>query len=243
MNVLNSTQFSGSYTGGLGGTVTTANPALGLVPGMGNANNYGTRGHGDLQSAADDAARDGPILDPALPDGGRSVRHSDMLDQDLPLSSINDSRAIDVTAKTSDQSRRHEEARHTRNAVDPEPGSRSDYPRSRCRVHRAGGPQATDRTARHRPEQHLPAREHAAPASIPGQSRRPQGIYPRPVHLAPVAQVRTQRAHRLLPRAPANAQQHDGRDRTPRRPRRCQGTLHRLSCRHRSGPDRVGADG
>ena len=44
MNVLNSTQFSGSYTGGLGGTVTTANPALGLVPGMGNANNYGTRG-------------------------------------------------------------------------------------------------------------------------------------------------------------------------------------------------------
>ena len=44
MNILNHTQFSGSYTGGLGGTVTTANPALGLVPGMGNANNYGTRG-------------------------------------------------------------------------------------------------------------------------------------------------------------------------------------------------------
>ena len=44
MNILNNTQFSGSYTGGLGGTVTTANPALGLVPGMGNANNYGTRG-------------------------------------------------------------------------------------------------------------------------------------------------------------------------------------------------------
>jgi len=44
MNVLNNTQFSGSYAGGLGGTVTTANPALGLVPGMGNANNYGTRG-------------------------------------------------------------------------------------------------------------------------------------------------------------------------------------------------------
>jgi hypothetical protein len=44
MNVLNNTQFSGSYVGALGGTVTTANPALGLVPGMGNANNYGTRG-------------------------------------------------------------------------------------------------------------------------------------------------------------------------------------------------------
>ena len=26
------------------GTVTTANPALGLVPGMGNSNSYGTRG-------------------------------------------------------------------------------------------------------------------------------------------------------------------------------------------------------
>ena len=44
MNILNHTQFSGAYAGGLGGTVTTANPALGLVPGMGNANNYGTRG-------------------------------------------------------------------------------------------------------------------------------------------------------------------------------------------------------
>jgi trimeric autotransporter adhesin len=46
MNILNHTQFNGAYTGGLGGTVTTANPALGLVPGMGNANNYGTRGMG-----------------------------------------------------------------------------------------------------------------------------------------------------------------------------------------------------
>jgi hypothetical protein len=44
MNVLNHTQFSGSYTGELGGTVTAPNAALGLVPGMGNANNYGTRG-------------------------------------------------------------------------------------------------------------------------------------------------------------------------------------------------------
>ena len=44
MNVLNHTQFNGAYTGGLGATVTTANPALGLVPGMGNANNFGTRG-------------------------------------------------------------------------------------------------------------------------------------------------------------------------------------------------------
>jgi hypothetical protein len=43
MNVLNHTQFSGAYTGNLGGTVTTPNPALGLVPGMGNANNFGTR--------------------------------------------------------------------------------------------------------------------------------------------------------------------------------------------------------
>jgi hypothetical protein len=44
MNILNLTQFSGSYIGALGGTVTNPNPALGLVPGMGNANNYGTRG-------------------------------------------------------------------------------------------------------------------------------------------------------------------------------------------------------
>ena len=44
MNILNHTQFSGAYTGALGGTVTTANPALGLVPGMGNSNSYGTRG-------------------------------------------------------------------------------------------------------------------------------------------------------------------------------------------------------
>jgi hypothetical protein len=44
MNVLNHTQFSGAYTGNLGNTVTAANPALGLVPGMGSANNFGTRG-------------------------------------------------------------------------------------------------------------------------------------------------------------------------------------------------------
>ena len=44
INVLNHTQFSGSYVGNLGATVTTPNPALGLVPGMGNANNFGTRG-------------------------------------------------------------------------------------------------------------------------------------------------------------------------------------------------------
>ena len=44
MNILNHTQFSGAYTGALGGTVTTPNPALGLVPGMGNSNSYGTRG-------------------------------------------------------------------------------------------------------------------------------------------------------------------------------------------------------
>jgi hypothetical protein len=38
MNILNHTQFSGTYNGALGGTVTTANPALGLAPGMGNSN-------------------------------------------------------------------------------------------------------------------------------------------------------------------------------------------------------------
>ena len=47
MNLLNSAQFSGTYQGGLGGTITTpsaAQAALGLQPGMGNATNYGTRG-------------------------------------------------------------------------------------------------------------------------------------------------------------------------------------------------------
>ncbi len=44
MNVLNHTQFSGAYNGALGGTVTTPNPALGLVPGMGNSITYGARG-------------------------------------------------------------------------------------------------------------------------------------------------------------------------------------------------------
>ena len=44
MNVLNHTQFSGAYTGALGATVTRPNPALGLVPGRGNANSFGTRG-------------------------------------------------------------------------------------------------------------------------------------------------------------------------------------------------------
>ena len=33
INVLNHTQFSGAYIGGLGATITTPSPALGLVPG------------------------------------------------------------------------------------------------------------------------------------------------------------------------------------------------------------------
>jgi trimeric autotransporter adhesin len=47
MNLLNNAQFNGAYIGALGGTVTTptaAQAALGLRPGMGNANNFGTRG-------------------------------------------------------------------------------------------------------------------------------------------------------------------------------------------------------
>jgi len=43
-NILNHTQFNGTYSGGLGGTVVTANPTLGLQVGMGNSNSYGTRG-------------------------------------------------------------------------------------------------------------------------------------------------------------------------------------------------------
>ncbi|HET7218140.1 MAG TPA: TonB-dependent receptor [Vicinamibacterales bacterium] len=47
MNILNHTQFNGSFNGALGGTVTNptaAQAALGLRPGMGNSNSYGTRG-------------------------------------------------------------------------------------------------------------------------------------------------------------------------------------------------------
>jgi hypothetical protein len=47
-NILNHTQFNGAapnaWVGALGGTVTTADPARGLVPGMGNSNSFGTRG-------------------------------------------------------------------------------------------------------------------------------------------------------------------------------------------------------
>jgi len=43
MNVLNHTQFNGSYVGNLGATNLTVNPAVGLVPGMASANNFGTR--------------------------------------------------------------------------------------------------------------------------------------------------------------------------------------------------------
>ena len=47
MNLLNNAQFNGAYSGALGGTVTNpsaAQLALGLRPGMGNSNSYGTRG-------------------------------------------------------------------------------------------------------------------------------------------------------------------------------------------------------
>jgi hypothetical protein len=47
MNLLNNAQFNGAYAGALGGTITNpsaAQAALGLRPGMGNSNSYGTRG-------------------------------------------------------------------------------------------------------------------------------------------------------------------------------------------------------
>jgi hypothetical protein len=44
MNVLNHTQFSGSYNGNLGGTNLSTNAALGRVPGTGSSNSFGTRG-------------------------------------------------------------------------------------------------------------------------------------------------------------------------------------------------------
>jgi trimeric autotransporter adhesin len=43
MNIFNHTQFNGAYTGNLGGTNTTQDPANGLIAGSGNANNFGTR--------------------------------------------------------------------------------------------------------------------------------------------------------------------------------------------------------
>ena len=45
-NLLNNSQMSGSYSAGLGSTVVTANPALGLLPGMGSSDTYGTIGTG-----------------------------------------------------------------------------------------------------------------------------------------------------------------------------------------------------
>jgi hypothetical protein len=44
MNLLNHTQFNGAFTGNLGATQLTQNPAGGLFAGTGDANNYGTRG-------------------------------------------------------------------------------------------------------------------------------------------------------------------------------------------------------
>jgi hypothetical protein len=44
MNILNHTQFNTAYVGALSNTNFVVNPALGLVPGMATANNFGTRG-------------------------------------------------------------------------------------------------------------------------------------------------------------------------------------------------------
>jgi hypothetical protein len=46
VNVLNHTQFSGAYSGGLGSTNTATNLTTGLKPGMGSSSTFGTRGLG-----------------------------------------------------------------------------------------------------------------------------------------------------------------------------------------------------
>ena len=43
-NILNSAEYSGNYTGALGGTNVTTNAAKGLKPGMGSSDTYGTIG-------------------------------------------------------------------------------------------------------------------------------------------------------------------------------------------------------
>jgi hypothetical protein len=43
-NLLNHTELSGTYAGGLGSTNTAINAAKGLVPGMGTTDTYGTIG-------------------------------------------------------------------------------------------------------------------------------------------------------------------------------------------------------
>lgn len=44
MNLLNTAQFNGSYSGNLGSTNTRTDPSRGLVPGMGSSESFGTRG-------------------------------------------------------------------------------------------------------------------------------------------------------------------------------------------------------
>jgi hypothetical protein len=46
MNLLNNTQLSGGYNGGLGATNVTANPSRGLAVGMGSSDTFGTIGNG-----------------------------------------------------------------------------------------------------------------------------------------------------------------------------------------------------
>jgi hypothetical protein len=45
-NLLNNAQYSGSYSGGLGGTNLVDNKAKGLKPGMGSSDTFGTIGLG-----------------------------------------------------------------------------------------------------------------------------------------------------------------------------------------------------
>ena len=50
VNVLNHTQFSGAYSGGLGSTNTATNLTTGLMPGMGSSSTFGTRGMGTFDA-------------------------------------------------------------------------------------------------------------------------------------------------------------------------------------------------
>ena len=62
MNVLNHTQFSGAYSGGLGGTVTDREPGARAGAGHGERQQLRHARHGDVQPAADHDARDDTLL-------------------------------------------------------------------------------------------------------------------------------------------------------------------------------------
>ena len=130
-----------------------------------------------------------PLLAPARVRGSRSDAHGPIPRAVCARPRAQCFREVRATGGSKgvvffDRNSRYERKTDTRHAADPEPRPGISHPRGGCGLRRTGGAQGAHRSDRDRSQQRVPARQHAASAALPGESRGQPGLHSRAHGLA-----------------------------------------------------------